>query len=50
MSPAQQPFWHVVELQTHCPFVEPLHICPVGSGHAMHAAPAVPHEALDCDA
>jgi hypothetical protein len=40
----------VLALQTHSPFVVPLHTCPEGSTHAAHVAPPVPHDEVDCAA
>jgi hypothetical protein len=48
--PLQQPVGHVLALQTHTPFVVPLHTCPEGSVHAAHAAPPVPQDEVDCAA
>jgi hypothetical protein len=42
----QQPSGHDVASQVHAPAL--LHSCP--DAHNAHAAPAVPHELLDCDA
>jgi hypothetical protein len=45
--PLQHPVAHEVASHTHVPVVV-LHSWP--DGHAPHAAPAAPHDALDCDA
>lgn len=47
MFPLQHPFGHEVASHTHCP-VPVVHRWPVA--HAPHAAPRLPHDAVDCDA
>jgi hypothetical protein len=45
VPPLQQPFGHDVASQVHTPAL--LHS---PDAHNAHAAPAAPHELLDCDA